>query len=391
MSKTLPQNANLAWLKKTAKQQLRVWRAKGRSAKLADVQLTLARDYGFSSWRALRAALPVPDKEGTAAPEAPSDERAEQLLRSVGQGRLSDVRDLLEATPGLVNAVGPHPFWGGRPQAIHVAIETKRHEMFDLLLAAGAKVDGDNRLYDHWSPVMLALAWDQPQFCGKLIEKGARIGLLEALLLGDDDLVERLLRFGLSAVPSDRPSGSILGLARTSFAINRLLDVGASPDGVDRWGASAIETLSRLGPRGRPLVLQMMKRGVRAEPQEYARLGDRDALAALGAGNPEILRSEAVTMGAVDFGHHALLEWLLACGANPNARAAGASGQTALHSAAWNGDLRMVELLVSHGADISAVDREHGSTPRTWAAVSIKVSNNPRCAEVVAYLEKKAP
>lgn len=390
MSKILPQNANLAWLKKTAKQQLRLWREEGQTVNLADVQLALARDYGFSSWRTLRAALPEPGEGGPAASETLSDARVEQLLRYVGEGRMSDVADLLETLPDLVNAVGPHPFWGGRPQAIHVAIETKRDEMFDLLLAAGANVDGDNGLYDHWSPVMLAVAWDQPQMWRKLIEKGARTGLLEALLLGNDDLVERLLRFGLSAVPSDRPSGSILGLARTPFAVDRLLDIGASPDGVDRWGASAIESLSRLGPRGRPLVLQMMKRGVRAEPQEYARLGDRETLVALSAANPEILSSEAVTMGAVDFGHHALLEWLLACGANPNARAVGASGQTALHSAAWNGDLRMVEILVSHGADVSALDQEHRSTPKTWAEVSIKVSNNPKCAEVVAYLEKMA-
>ena len=56
----------------------------------------------------------------------------------------------------MVNAVGPHPFWGGRPQPLHVAIETKRRDMFDLLLGAGADVNGTNDEYDHWSPLMLA-------------------------------------------------------------------------------------------------------------------------------------------------------------------------------------------------------------------------------------------
>ena len=388
MSKTLPEKASLDWLKKTAKQKLRAWRAEGRDARLAEAQLAVARDYGFSSWRALKAALVGADDGSSAASETLPDGHVGPFLRAVGEGRMSDVQDMLEITPGLVNAVGPHPFWGGRPQALHVSIETKRQDMFDLLLATGADIDGDNRLYDHWSPVMLAVSWNQLQMQAKLIERGARIGLLEALLLGDDDLVERLLRPGLAAVPPDRPSGSILGLARTPFAIDRLLDIGASPEGTDRWGASAIETLSRLGPKGRPLVLQMMKRGLEAEPQEYARLGDRDALAALYEMKPEAVRSEAVLMGAVDFGHHDLVEWLLSRGANVNARATDASGQTALHSAAWNGDLRMTEILIAHGADISARDEEHNATPQTYAEVSIKVSNNPKCADVVAHLEK---
>lgn len=57
MSNSLPDSANLEWLKKTAKQQLRTWQAEGRDAKLADAQLAVARQYGFSSWRALRAEL----------------------------------------------------------------------------------------------------------------------------------------------------------------------------------------------------------------------------------------------------------------------------------------------------------------------------------------------
>ena len=39
--------------------------------------------------------------------------------------------------------------------------------------------------------------------------------------------------------------------------------------------------MSRLGPRGRPLVRHLIGRGLKAAPQEYARLGDKEALAAL--------------------------------------------------------------------------------------------------------------
>ena len=59
---------------------------------------------------------------------------------------------------------------------------------------------------------------------------------------------------------------------------------------------------------------------------------------------------------------------------------------TALHSAAWNGDLRMAKLLVEAGADITARDPEHDNTPAGWAEVAINITNNPDCKDVADYL-----
>jgi ankyrin repeat protein len=115
-------------------------------------------------------------------------------------------------------------------------------------------------------------------------------------------------------------------------------------------------------------------------------MGDQDTLAALIAAKPDIAKSDAVMMGAVDFGHHDLVTWLLSQGANVNARTDWGSRHTALHSAAWNGDLRMVKLLVDAGADITARDPEHDNTPAGWAKVAIDVTNNPACKDVADYL-----
>ena len=57
MSKSLPESANIEWLKKTAKQRLLQWQAEGKEARLADAQLSVARDFGFSSWRAMRSSV----------------------------------------------------------------------------------------------------------------------------------------------------------------------------------------------------------------------------------------------------------------------------------------------------------------------------------------------
>jgi ankyrin repeat protein len=315
------------------------------------------------------------------------DEIVNAFLRLVGTGDADSVRRILDASPDMVNAVGPHPFWGGRPQALHVAIETKRRDLFDLLLDAGADINGANDQCDHWSPMMLTIDRERPDMRHELVRRGARVGLLEALLLADDDAVEAILRPGAPALPSYAPNGgSILNFARTPFAIDRLVALGAPTDVRDRWGATPIESMSRLGPRGQPLVRHLIERGVPAAPEEYARLGDLHALTSLVDADPKVARADAVMMGAVDFGHHAIVDWLLARGANVNARTGAKTRHTALHSAAWNGDLPMVERLVGAGADRAARDDEHDGTPLDWARVAIDIENNPKCHDVVAYL-----
>lgn len=381
----LPPRPSLEWLRKTAKDRLEQLRTTQRTAKLADAQLAVAREYGFPSWRQLKARvdqLVAAAARTSAAPDA----AVADFLRHVGAGRIDEVRALLAATPELVNAVGPHPFWGGRPQALHVAIEAKRRDMFDLLIASGADVNGSNEHYDHWSPLMLAIDRDQADMRDDLLTRGARVGLIEALMLADDDRVEALLRSG--TLPDIRPNdGSILAFARTPFAIDRLIALHAPLDTRDRWGSTPIDAMSRLGARGRALVEHLTRHGVAAAPKEYARLGDTETLARLIDANPAIARHDDVMMAAVDFRHHTLVAWLLERGAHVNARATWGSRHTALHSAAWNGDLRMVTLLVEAGADRAARDEEYNNTPEGWASTAIEVTNNPACAEVAAYLK----
>jgi len=383
MSAPLPPRPSLEWLKKTAKDRLELLQRSEPLAKLAEAQLAVARDYGFPSWRALKRHV----EELPTSQQVPSAEQivAAFLLR-VGQGRLDDVRALLTAVPRLVNAVGPHPFWGGRLQALHVAIEGKRREMFDLLLEHSADVNGSNGEYDHWSPLMLAINRDVPDMRDDLIARGARVGLLEALMLADDARVDALL--ASAGLPEIEPNaGSILAFARTPFAIDRLIDLGAPIDKKDRWGSTPIDAMSRLGRPGETLVRHMVGRGVAASAREYARLGDLSMLTRLVEADPSVAKIDAVMMGAVDFGHRAMVEWLLAHGANVNARSDAESRHTALHSAAWNGDLEMVKRLVAAGADRTARDAQYDGTPQGWAETSIEVSNNPKCADVVAYLD----
>lgn len=57
---SLPDNANLAWLRKQAKQRLKQLRSTDPAAQLSDAQFDLARKYGFTSWRARSRRTSMP-------------------------------------------------------------------------------------------------------------------------------------------------------------------------------------------------------------------------------------------------------------------------------------------------------------------------------------------
>src|SRR5262245_59223335 len=203
MAQALPPRPNLDWLRKSAKQKLARLRTRSPAIRLAQAQLELAREYGFASWRSLKAHV---DKLLSVAEDEPrlDDAAIADFLRAAGNGDLAAVRSTVAAHPSIVNVIGPHPFWGGRVQALHVAVDTNRRDVFDLLLDHGADVDGDNREYSGWSPLMLAAYKQRIGMQQDLVERGAKIGLFEALLLGDDACAERILRPGAGAIPRDR-------------------------------------------------------------------------------------------------------------------------------------------------------------------------------------------
>lgn len=182
------------------------------------------------------------------------------FLQRVSTGAIDDVRALLLAVPALVNAVGPHPLWGGRPQALHVAIENGHRDLFDLLLEHGGDLNGRNDAYDLWSPLMIAVDRDRTEMRDELIKRGARIRVPEALLMGHDEMSEALLARGL---PAEVPNGgSLLAFARTTSAIDFLIAIGAETDVKDRWGTTPIQVMSQLGVAGQPLVTHLVSLGV---------------------------------------------------------------------------------------------------------------------------------
>lgn len=380
---TLPARPNLEWLKKTARQRLVELRTHDPGSRLADAQFAVARDYGFASWRELK--LHCSRLRSSAVPD---DAVAAQFLRDVRAGNVAAAKAALAAFPAIVNVKAPHPHWGGKPQPLHMAIEGKQRELFDLLLEGGADPRGDNGGYSDWSPLMLAASNGDAYMCEELIRRGARVGLVEALMLGDDARTEEILNRGRKALPRRIPGdASLLAFARTTRAIDLLLARGAPIDQPDAWKITPIETFAQLGERGRELVRHLHERGASVRPRDFARLGDRETVIALATADARIVNDDEVLMGAVDAGDVELVSWLLDKGANPNARTSFGSQAMALHGAAWSGNLHMAKLLIAAGADVRGRDVEHRNTPAGYARVSRRITGNPGCDAVAEYLE----
>lgn len=199
MSPQLPDRANLQHLRNEATQRLRMLRAQDAAAQLADAQRLVAREYGFASWRALKAAVDAAARDRVFTAAGAGDVEAvrralqqgfhpgttdgagrsvhqiakrtghtalELLLRehqeredrpptvlqtvaalhdAAAHGHLDALRRLLEAHPELLDARGVDRLGG---TALHVAARGNHAACVRLLLEAGAAVDvrdyGDN-------------------------------------------------------------------------------------------------------------------------------------------------------------------------------------------------------------------------------------------------------
>ena len=117
----LPDRPSLEFLKKLAKDRLPEMRRADPSARLADAQLAVAREHGFTSWRALRAEL---DRR-----LAPEPDHVVQLFAAIRGGDGAVVDRLLAAHPALANARDEE---GSTP--LSAAVDSHRAALIPLLL-----------------------------------------------------------------------------------------------------------------------------------------------------------------------------------------------------------------------------------------------------------------
>jgi ankyrin repeat protein len=190
MSRTLPLRANLEWLKKLSKERLDALRALNPSAKLSEAQLAVAREFGFPSWRKLKAhvelvrngldALVPPDVRRRAAAEtvAPDDLDLARLLAHVGAGETQAVTELLTRRPALATAHGPDG-----QTALHTAAQRNDPRMAEVLVAFGADFHATFGQSGH-SPLSWAVTCNSPECARTLVSLGSELDLFCAAGMG---------------------------------------------------------------------------------------------------------------------------------------------------------------------------------------------------------------
>jgi Ankyrin repeat len=211
----------------------------------------------------------------------------------------------------------------------------------------------------------------------------------------DDDFLRLLFQHGLgreaSGVWRDRLGGALetpaemlvrplTWAAAHGFAdrVRLLLAHGVDPDAVSPEGRAA-PLAAAAGHR--EIVLLLVAAGAAA-----VELSPVDSLvAAVLAGDADGV--DPAVLPAALAARAGLVAEAVEAGAMPDLAvrlgfdvSAPAGGQTALHTAAWHGDLAAVRRLVGLGADLDARDGQFGTRPVDWAA-------HAHQDDVVAYLE----
>ncbi len=276
-------------------------------------------------------------------------------------GMIDRVRELLAQDSELVHARG-----GDGQFPLHFAATT---EIAALLLEKGADIDA--RDIDHESTAaqyMVCqrqyLEWREPyrhDVARFLISRGAQTDIVMASAIGDLPLVERILNHDPETVrttvsersfPKRDPKagGSIyiygFGITRTPHMIAHDFGHTTVFELLMQRSAPWLRLIHAAELGDESLVQQI----VQQHPSLMTRLSPNAARRIVGAS----IRNNARAV-----------ELLLTHGWPANATLA--NNQTALHYAAWHGNIAMVRALLDHNAPISVFENEHGGTPLAWA------------------------
>ena len=226
----LPDRPSLEYLKKLAKDRLPELRRVNPAARLADAQLAVAREHGFTSWRALRARL---DR----APRIAPSDRVSELFDAITRGDEGIVGRLLDADPGLANA---RDALGQTP--LLAAVDANRAGLVPVLLSRGAD-PGRAYAQSAHTPLSWAVTAESFDAARALVRAGVEPDLFCAAGLGD---VERIRAF---FGPDGRPKAGASKTGSTRFAPDGSR-LPCPPDSVPEIVADALYIACRGGHEG---------------------------------------------------------------------------------------------------------------------------------------------
>jgi ankyrin repeat protein len=409
----LPDNPNLDWLRKQAKRRLEELREINPAAQLAHAQFELARQYGFTSWRGLKAHVDALTVEG-------------QLFDAAGGGDVARLAALLDKHPDKLHARAKPYEWS----LLHAAAHNGHLSAVDLLLKRGIDVNtrekGDNTYAMHWAAagghldvvrrladaggdvvghgddhelevIGWATCWEgcddaaHRAVADLLVSRGAKHHIFSAIAMNLADEVRQIVAADRSALnrrqsrnENNRTPLHFAVLKNRQEMISLLLELGADPLAVDGSGqsvavyATAPDTDKRVMQKIRAMTSAELVSAVRGHRPPRGGPMDLVALLALGEWDTaaELLHQNAGLIEPSGGVLHlmakrndvAAVKWLLNHGTDPNGRWAHWDADvTPLHLAAQQGHVEIVRLLLAAGANPSIRDSKHDGDAIGWA------------------------
>jgi ankyrin repeat protein len=375
--RSLPARPNLNQLKRQAKELLRRQPERGR---LRDAQRTVAEEYGFPSWDALRrhveSVVGAVSSSIIKPPELDSEDGVAvwNTLTACDDGDVDTLRRLLERDPRL----GRAEYW--YTPAIHFAVREGHLEAVQLLLDAGADPEW-NGMHDG---SLIVMARDRGHAeIARLLEKtrNRRGRVLSgsdshpvhvAIAREDTEEVRRLLDTdpglvdvgnAVGASPLHRAVGrGMHGLA--ALLLERGADVHAVLSAARGLGGGFWTDLQAIDlaiwdgrrPGDHRMIRLLLEHGATLDLTVAAALGELERVRQILDAQPARIRETRPSgrrplSAAIEAGHDAIARLLLERGADPNWGEPTAPKGRSLQVAAGAGKRGLVELLLARGAD----------------------------------------
>jgi ankyrin repeat protein len=266
-------------------------------------------------------------------------------------GMFDKLRELVAADPGVVAARG-----GDGQTPLHFACSV---EVARFLLDHGADIDALD--VDHESTPAQYMMRERREVARHLVSRGCRTDLLMAAALGDLDLVRRQL--------DEDPSRIHMSVSREHFPMKNPRAGGS----IYIWTLGPNETphvLAHESGHGEVLRYLMERSSDSLKFSLALELGDNALFDRLVAAAPDLPKSLAPAEGRrlPDAAQNRDIETgrrMLEAGWPVDAR--GQHGGTALHWAAFQGQVEMTRLILGSHPPLEVVDFDFGGEPLGWA------------------------
>lgn len=303
------------------------------------------------------------DPNGGFVPPQHADARLSALFGATGRNDHPELAKLLLEA-------GADPNDG---ESLYHAAESMHRECLDLLVSHGVDLNRPGGNLDN-TPVHFLVGYREFHPAARVADEGIRW----------------LLEHGTDP---NRPCGE-----RRETALHAAATNGRSVALVELLAAHGADLAARRADGRTPYELAvrngntevaawLAERGadVPLEPAERLLLacgsGDEPAARALSEANPGLVagldaEQRALLPQCAGLGRSDAVELMLELGFPVDS--VGPSGETALHSAAWNGQQETVELLLRHDPPLESPCEEFGSRPLAWAADGSRRCRNPQ-------------